>query len=212
MNCVESHDKDVILLALEVYGKRNFDFVDCILYAYHELQGVHVVTFDKKLLKLLSQTNNLATIKFQTQLNVSEGQREVINESSFPFASNSSYIVLCNDYLEEKESIINEFNVIGSKLLKQDENFKSIPQQIIIALDSYKKSIDKQINETLSYLSSYDKDTHKVPQNILDEFKHLKLKNYKTYLSDAKKYTEEQEKREQQYQSIIYRMRKDLEK
>ena len=60
MNCVESHDKDVILLALEVYGKRNFDFVDCILYAYHELQGVHVVTFDKKLLKLLSQTNNLA--------------------------------------------------------------------------------------------------------------------------------------------------------
>ena len=102
--------------------------------------------------------------------------------------------------------------MIMTNIKKQDENFKSIPQQIIIALDSYKKSIDKQINETLSYLSSYDKDTHKVPQNILDEFKHLKLKNYKTYLSDAKKYTEEQEKREQQYQSIIYRMRKDLEK
>ena len=57
MNCVESNDKDVILLALEIYSKINLDFVDCVLYAYHELQGVQILTFDKKLLKLLSQTN-----------------------------------------------------------------------------------------------------------------------------------------------------------
>ena len=166
------------------------------------------------------------------------------------------------------------------KVKIQDENFKSIPEQILVALDSYKKSIDKffmesrrgiyqkfalvqggdfedkleteselykctykfqnslqeiifkcvqsvdrffivhwagslldmQIEETLNYLSLYDKNMQRVPKNIIDEFSHLKLKNFEIYLSDAKKYAEEQAKREQHYQSLIYRMRKDLEK
>lgn len=30
-------------------------FVDCILFGYHAVKGVEIATFDKKLLKLLSQ-------------------------------------------------------------------------------------------------------------------------------------------------------------
>lgn len=29
------------------------DFVDCVLYAYHRVNGAEIMTFDKKLLKLL---------------------------------------------------------------------------------------------------------------------------------------------------------------
>ena len=43
-------DSAVVLLALEVFGQENFDFVDTLLFAYHNLMDVRVFTFDKKLL------------------------------------------------------------------------------------------------------------------------------------------------------------------
>jgi hypothetical protein len=45
----------VLLLALETYAERNLDFVDCVLYSYHAVKNVEIATFDKKLLKLLSE-------------------------------------------------------------------------------------------------------------------------------------------------------------
>ena len=46
-------DLDVIEEALNLYGKRKLDFVDTLLYAYHEIKGYEIYTFDKKLNKLL---------------------------------------------------------------------------------------------------------------------------------------------------------------
>lgn len=40
---------EVIKLGLTVYSKRNLDFIDCILYAYYEVKGYEIKTFDKKL-------------------------------------------------------------------------------------------------------------------------------------------------------------------
>lgn len=55
MGLVECRDHDVLLPALEIYAGRNLDFVDCVLYAYHKVRGAEIATFDKKLLKLLSE-------------------------------------------------------------------------------------------------------------------------------------------------------------
>ncbi len=50
---VQADEKDVIKVGLEIYGKQNLDFVDCILYAYNRVKGYEIKTFDKKLKKLL---------------------------------------------------------------------------------------------------------------------------------------------------------------
>lgn len=45
---------DVFLRALEVFGESpKLDFVDCLLYGYKKERGIDIITFDKKLMKLL---------------------------------------------------------------------------------------------------------------------------------------------------------------
>ena len=39
---------DVIAAALQLYGERSLDLVDCILIAEHEIEGREVISFDKK--------------------------------------------------------------------------------------------------------------------------------------------------------------------
>ena len=50
VNCQE---KAALLFALDAYAKEKLDFVDCVLYAYHAVNGAEIATFDKKLQKLL---------------------------------------------------------------------------------------------------------------------------------------------------------------
>ena len=47
-------ERDVLNLALDTFGDRNLDFIDCVLYGYHSVKGYEIATFDKKLLKLVS--------------------------------------------------------------------------------------------------------------------------------------------------------------
>ena len=49
-------EERVIRLGLETYSERNLDFVDCILYAYNRVKGYEIGTCDKKLKKLLEDT------------------------------------------------------------------------------------------------------------------------------------------------------------
>lgn len=51
---VECQEGKVLYLALDTYATHNLDFVDCLLYAYHKTYDVEIATFDKKLLKLLT--------------------------------------------------------------------------------------------------------------------------------------------------------------
>ena len=55
LELVGCRDRDVLRLALDTYGARNLDFVDCVLYAYHKENGTKIATFDKKLLRLLEE-------------------------------------------------------------------------------------------------------------------------------------------------------------
>ena len=54
LELVHCQEMAVLNRALDVYGERNLDFVDCVLYGYHIVKGAEIATFDKKLLKLIS--------------------------------------------------------------------------------------------------------------------------------------------------------------
>ena len=70
--------------------------------------------------------------------------------------------------------------------------------------------LDIQINEILVFVA--DNDLQKISQTILAEFAALKQKNYDVYLADAAAYSEEKTRREKEYNSLIFKMRKDLMK
>jgi len=50
---IKVNDKEVIIQALEIFAKKNLDFVDCILCAYSGKYSVE--TFDKGLKKCINQ-------------------------------------------------------------------------------------------------------------------------------------------------------------
>ena len=50
-------DVEIIECTLEVYGRTNLDFVDCVLFAYHKLFGFEVATFDRQLIKMMSRSD-----------------------------------------------------------------------------------------------------------------------------------------------------------
>ncbi|MCL2146974.1 MAG: PIN domain-containing protein [Synergistaceae bacterium] len=50
---VETEHVDVLTEAFNVFMKKKFDFVDCVLYAFYSIKGERVFSFDKKLNKLL---------------------------------------------------------------------------------------------------------------------------------------------------------------
>ena len=56
INSIVTNCKDVISVALRLYGEHNLDFVDCLLCAYHMEYGYVVRTFDRKLNRLIQET------------------------------------------------------------------------------------------------------------------------------------------------------------
>lgn len=54
LSVVQCADEKCMLSALDLFAQANLDFVDCLLVAYHSLNGESVFTFDKKLNKYLS--------------------------------------------------------------------------------------------------------------------------------------------------------------
>lgn len=52
VRCTETN---AVLYAVDLYASVSLDFVDCLLVAYHVLQGEEVFTFDKKLTKYLCE-------------------------------------------------------------------------------------------------------------------------------------------------------------
>lgn len=65
-----------------------------------------------------------------------------------------------------------------------------------------------QIDEILAFVA--DHDLQKISQAVLSEFAALKQKNFEVYLTDAKAYGEEKSRREKEYNSLVFKMRKDL--
>jgi predicted nucleic-acid-binding protein len=54
-NLIEMDKLAVFLKALECYSTSTFDFVDCLLWAYHTVEQQEVFTFDNKLHKFIQR-------------------------------------------------------------------------------------------------------------------------------------------------------------
>ena len=136
-----------------------------------------------------------------------------------------------NFYLEERKSIYQKFAFqvggdlqekfeVESELYKITSRFQKELQTIIFKLNKVEDRIfllnwasdiiDLQIDEILYFIK--DKELNKISEEIINKFANLKRKNLDTYISDAKSYSEELARREKEYNSLIFKMRKDLMK
>lgn len=105
-----------------------------------------------------------------------------------------------------------------SKLYKLTADFQNALQSIvfncakaedrIFILNWANDLLDIQIDDVLALIS--DNDLDKISETILTEFSELKRKNYEIYLADAKSYGEEQARRDKQFNSLLFKMRKGL--
>lgn len=113
------------------------------------------------------------------------------------------------DKFETESSLYKFVAVFQSELQDIIFNCKNSEDRVWI-LNWVNNLLDIQIEEVLKFVA--DNDLQKISHTILDEFAALKQKNYDIYLADAKAYSEEKARREKSYNSLIFKMRKDLAK
>ena len=132
-------------------------------------------------------------------------------------------------YLDERKGIHQEFAFMPggslqekfkaeSMLYKLTSKFQGSLQKIIFSCESSSDRIfilnwaasllDLRIDEVISFVA--DNGLDRVSAEILDGFSALRQKNYDVYLSDAGAYSEELARREKEYNSLMFRMRKDI--
>jgi predicted nucleic-acid-binding protein len=56
-NLIEMKKPTVFLKALECYSDHTFDFVDALLWAYHDVEQQEIFTFDNKLKKYIEKSD-----------------------------------------------------------------------------------------------------------------------------------------------------------
>lgn len=134
-------------------------------------------------------------------------------------------------YLEERKAVYQKFAFVPggnlqdkfeaeSMLYKCTSDFQRALQEIIFTCASPTDRIfilswanpllDIQIDGILAFVA--DEGLDKISAELLDDFAKLKQKNYDVYLSDAKAYGDELSRREKEYNSLMFRMRSDLQK
>lgn len=50
-------EADVVIRSLQLFGDNSLDFVDNILLAYHQLKGLAIYTYDKKLMSAINRSD-----------------------------------------------------------------------------------------------------------------------------------------------------------
>lgn len=70
--------------------------------------------------------------------------------------------------------------------------------------------LDIQIDEIVKFVQ--DNNLSKISEELLREFVGLKQQNFETFLSDSKIYAEALKEREKEYNSLVFKMRKELMK
>ena len=134
-------------------------------------------------------------------------------------------------YLEERKNIYQKFAFqaggdLQEKFEAESELYKLVSklqkelQDIIFSLEKSEDKLfllkwsevllDLQIDEVLDFIKY--KELSKISIEVLNEFAYLKSKNFEVYISDSKAYSDELQRREKEYNSLIFKMRKDLMK
>ena len=124
-----------------------------------------------------------------------------------------NYVFAANGKLQEKFET-------ELKLYKISSEFQKKLQDIIFSLEKNENKIflinwannliDLPVDEIINFVQLNNLDS--IPQNVLNQFIELKKKNFESYLSDAKAYGKEQERRDKEFNSLIFKMRKGLAK
>ena len=167
----------------------------------------------------------LSLIKFGLKENISEIIKSVLNVL-YDYRN-----AIDQFYLKGRKSIYQKFAFKAggdlkdkceteSKLYELTKKFQFKLQEIIFSSGKAEERIfllnwsepllNLPIDEIMDFIS--DRELDDVSREILTGFAELKQKNFAQYLADSEVYGRAVEKRESEYNDLIYRMRTDLEK
>ncbi|MBQ6296963.1 MAG: hypothetical protein IJK81_04635 [Selenomonadaceae bacterium] len=134
-------------------------------------------------------------------------------------------------YLHERKNIYQKFAFQAggdlqekfeteSELYKLAEKFQRDLQEIIFSSDKTEERIfllrwaEPILNISIDEISNFirDKELDAISEEVLTQFADLRRQNFTAYIADSKSYSEAVQKRENEFNKLIYRMRKDLRK
>lgn len=136
-----------------------------------------------------------------------------------------------NFYMEERMGIYQKFAFEAggdlqdkfeteSRLFKLSIPFQTGLQNLIFSIsdeeDKYEllewaqELLQIQIDDILQYVQ--DKDLTQISAEVLNQFRQLRSANFVAYLADSRAYSKALEEREKEYNSLVFKMRKDLMK
>lgn len=136
-----------------------------------------------------------------------------------------------NFYLHDRKNVYQKFAFVPggdlqekfeteSALYKLAEKFQRDLQGIIFACDKTEERIfllrwsEPILNLPIEEISNFirDKELDSIAEEVLTQFTELRRKNFAEYLADSKAYSEAAQNRENEFNALIFRMRKDLRK
>ena len=132
-------------------------------------------------------------------------------------------------YLHERKNIYQKFAFVPggdlqekfeteSELYKLAEKFQRDLQGIIFACDKTEERIfllrwsEPILNLPIDEISNFirDKELDAIAEEVLTQLAKLKRQNFAEYLADSKAYSDAAQKRQKEFNALIFRMRKDL--
>lgn len=134
-------------------------------------------------------------------------------------------------YLNERKNIYQKFAFQAggdlqekfeteSELYKLAEKLQRDLQEVIFKRDKTEERIfllrwaEPLLNLPLDEISNFirDRELDAIAEEVLNQFAELRRQNFEQYLADSKSYGEATQKREKEFNALIFRMRKDLRK
>ena len=112
--------------------------------------------------------------------------------------------------LQEKFETESELYKLAEKFQRdlQEIIFESETEARVFLLKWAEPITHVAIDEIIAFVQ--DKNLDAISSEILGQFAELKRRNFEAYLADSKAYSEALQKREREFNALIFRMRKDL--
>ena len=134
-------------------------------------------------------------------------------------------------YLHERKNIYQKFAFTAggdlqekfeteSELYKLAEKFQRDLQEIIFSRGKTEERIfllrwsEPLLNISIDEISNFirDKELDAISEEVLTQFAELRRQNFAAYIADSQAYSDAVQKREKEFNALIFRMRKDLHK
>ena len=107
---------------------------------------------------------------------------------------------------------------LETQMMNLSENFQRELQSVIFSSDSAEDRmfllrwaesiINLPVDAVIAFVDERKLD--KISEEILSKFSELRQQNFANYIADAKSYSEDLKRREDEFNALMFRMRKDL--